>query len=425
MIALTATASVLTKDIILNMLLMKKPWEIKESPNKLNITYAVEYLAQDAELRDYFGWLIHDLGLKQEETTRTIIYCQTIKQCAMLYAIFRELLGKHIFVGNEEDPRNVLVEMLHSCTPVANKENILQSFQLERGTIRVLIATIAFGMGVDCKGVHNIIHIGPPKNIEAYMQETGRAGRDGSPSMAYILYKGILLNHVDSDIKLYVKSDTCRREALLNHFDSNSEKPVILHLCCDNCSKICQCGMDDCSVYAKYPACRTELKPMNPVQVRQIVPDKKQQVEEELKKYRKSLIIELKNTSSGGKVKTLTNVKFMLGFSDYQIGQVLDNLDKLLTMSSIIENVEIWDMRHARKIWSIVQDVFGDIQEATEDMPKTVDNDYYDEEFIDEYLDDWSHLIDDDVIFLMAIDNLTFTETDDSFVQDELNVSFH
>ncbi len=73
----------------------------------------------------------------------------------------------------------------------------------------------------------------------------------------------------------------------------------------------------------------------------------------------------------------------MLGFSDYQIEQVLDNLDKLLTMSSIIENVEIWDMRHARKIWSIVQDVFGDILEATEDMPKTVDNDYYDEEFID------------------------------------------
>lgn len=73
MIALTATATALTKDIILNILLMKKPWEIKESPNKLNITYAVEYLAQDADLRDYFGWLIHDLESKKEETTRTIM----------------------------------------------------------------------------------------------------------------------------------------------------------------------------------------------------------------------------------------------------------------------------------------------------------------------------------------------------------------
>lgn len=102
---------------------------------------------------------------------------------------------------------------------------------------------------------------------------------------------------------------------------------------------------------------------------------------------------------------------------------MLANWDKLFTMSSIIENVEIWDARHARKILSIVQDVFGDIK-ATEDMSKMVDNSYGEDEY-DEYLDDWSHFIDDDDIFSMAIDNLTFTETDNSFIQDELNVSFH
>ena len=50
-----------------------------------------------------------------------------------------------MYAGNKE---NVLVEMLHSCTPAANKQNILHSFQLENGTIRLIIATIAFGMGV-------------------------------------------------------------------------------------------------------------------------------------------------------------------------------------------------------------------------------------------------------------------------------------
>ena len=96
----------------------------------------------------------------------------------------------------------VLVEMLHSCTPAANnKQYILHSFQSEDGTICVLVATIAFGMGVNCKGVHRVIHYGPSKNVEAYVQETGRAGRDGTQSHAYILYHGILLNHVEGDIK--------------------------------------------------------------------------------------------------------------------------------------------------------------------------------------------------------------------------------
>lgn len=90
--------------------------------------------------------------------------------------------------------QNVLVEMLHSCTPAANKQQILHSFQSKHGTIRVFIATIAFGMGVDCKGVHRIVHYGPSKNVEAYVQETGRAGRDGRQSHAYILYHGILSN---------------------------------------------------------------------------------------------------------------------------------------------------------------------------------------------------------------------------------------
>lgn len=91
-----------------------------------------------------------------------------------------------IFSGSDEDPSNALVEMRHFCTPSANKERILLSFQLITGTIRLLIATIAFGMGVDCKGVNRVIHYGvnrvihygPAKNVEFYIQETGKAGRD-------------------------------------------------------------------------------------------------------------------------------------------------------------------------------------------------------------------------------------------------------
>ena len=69
--------------------------------------------------------------------------------------------------------------MLHSCTPATNKKNILTSFQHEDRIIRVSIATIAFGIGVNCKAVHRMIHSRPLKNIEAFVQDTGRAGHDG------------------------------------------------------------------------------------------------------------------------------------------------------------------------------------------------------------------------------------------------------
>ena len=102
--------------------------------------------------------------------------------------------------------------MLHSCTPDTNKENILISFQNEDGIIRFLVATIAFGKGVSCKAVHGIIHYGPAKNIEAFVQETERAGRDGHQSNSFLLYHGMLLNRVEGDIKLFIEATDCRRK---------------------------------------------------------------------------------------------------------------------------------------------------------------------------------------------------------------------
>lgn len=118
-----------------------------------------------------------------------------------MYSVLKGMLGRELYSNAANDPRHVLLEMLQSCTPDKNKDTILDAFQKEESPIRVLVATIAFGMGVDCKGVHRTIHFGPCKNIEAYIQETGRAGRDGEQSVAYLIYQGLFLNHVDKDIK--------------------------------------------------------------------------------------------------------------------------------------------------------------------------------------------------------------------------------
>ena len=95
------------------------------------------------------------------EAKRTIIYCQTRKQCALRYRVFEESLGSNFYKGPNPNPKQRLVEMYHSGTPNSVKKHISKSMSKSDGNIRVLISTIAFGMGIDCKDVKCIIHFGP------------------------------------------------------------------------------------------------------------------------------------------------------------------------------------------------------------------------------------------------------------------------
>ena len=101
-----------------------------------------------------------------------------------------------------------LVDMFTSGTHPEVKEVILKSFQSQIAPLRIVIDTIAFGMGIDCPDVQEIIHVGPPSDVEDFVQQIGRAGRDNLPSFAMLKYCRLV--------------NLCRRNFLFSEFDSYS-----------------------------------------------------------------------------------------------------------------------------------------------------------------------------------------------------------
>lgn len=197
---------------------------------KSNLKYFVYKVDDTVEV---FNGIIGELKLKRYRYNRCIIFCRRMSDLRRIYRAFFDQLGC-IYV----DYKNRPFAIYHSQTSQVIKDHILKSFCEKDGPVSVLIATIAFGMGVDCKGINTIIHYRPSLTVEDYFQETGRAGRNGEQSYA------VLLNYTDctrskniaSSMKQYVRTESfCRRKLLLSIFGVTSHK-VLKELCCDICS---------------------------------------------------------------------------------------------------------------------------------------------------------------------------------------------
>ena len=158
----------------------------------------------------------------------------------------RDRLGREITnpIRAPDKSKYRMLDMFTSCTHPNVKESILNAFLDPDSHLRVVIATIAFGMGLDCPNVRTIIHWGPSEDIEQYVQETGQAGRDGQPAKALLYHGGPDLSsrHVNQEMKQYcLNKDKCRRSVLLSYFDSPKAHNTELCSCCDVCECVCQC----------------------------------------------------------------------------------------------------------------------------------------------------------------------------------------
>lgn len=180
-IIVTATPSLSTKRDIFRALNLNQSssFIMEHSPQRPNVQFSVRYLDKNLPVSSIFSTLIDELRSKNVSCERTMIFCQTRKQCALVYSAFKESLGVDFYVNKHLDSKKRMVEMFNAGTPKAVKKHILCNMSQPNGHIRIVACTVAFGMGVDCKEVHRVIHFGPSKNLECYVQECGRAGRDG------------------------------------------------------------------------------------------------------------------------------------------------------------------------------------------------------------------------------------------------------
>ena len=224
LIALTATADSLTKNDIIDKLHFKKYKVFENSFNRPNIYYYVK------PKRNYYEDLVDFLSQHKDDSG--IIYC--------LSRASTERLSESL----KQDGFNA--ETYHAGLEKNVREERQNKFL--RDDIKIIVATIAFGMGINKSNVRFVIHVDLPKNIEGYYQETGRAGRDGLQSEAILFYGAgdviklkkfasiegnaeqtkIMLQKLDK-MSRFCETRTCRRKYLLNYF--GEEAPAYCGSC--------------------------------------------------------------------------------------------------------------------------------------------------------------------------------------------------
>lgn len=352
LVALTATASLSVRETIEEKLNLRNPITVLKSPEKVNIRYSVIKPAKGQDVHLVFTSILEELERKERGMERIIVFCRSHKHCRELYST---MLFAHPNIKK-------YIAMFHSTTEESVKENVIKSFADKHGEIRILFATIAFGMGIDVKGVHNIIHIGPPSDLDDYLQESGRAGRDGAQSYAVLMnYSGSSGRFQTAEnMKQYVKNEVlCRRELILEPFgytpSHDPNRP--LHRCCDICATHCLCGGDVCSDqshgrgFIEEKLCEqltSEKLSVGKIASRYITKENRDQLRNALFDFRQQQLgtTETQKLISGNDIAS--------GFPASTISDIMENVNFISDIDYLKEQFVFLNPQHVRQVMNFI-----------------------------------------------------------------------
>ena len=197
-LALTAIATQETLQVVTERLAMDNPALVTLPPHRANILYRVQPVTKLDELSSAIAGELAD---KLTAFPKTVLFCRQYRDSSDLYAAILHKMGTSFAepLGYPDLSQFRMVELYTRVSTPEKREQIITSFTVMNSRLRLVIATIVFGIGVDCPEIRLIMLCGVPGDVEEYVQETGR---DGEQAEA-ILFKGKKRQHASEKMKEY------------------------------------------------------------------------------------------------------------------------------------------------------------------------------------------------------------------------------